>query len=181
MLGKNLKFGQETSSRNSEVLHAGFYQPGSLRARLCVRGNSLIYEICNRKNIPISMLVYSVPAKLSLGKHIGLDLAHQKRIGHNAYFVDEIDYRMDETHKQEYYDFALQYIDADIKPDDLQPDQCGIRPELSSDGEFRDFIIHHEIDKGFEGLINLVGIDSPGLTASPAIAEYVSEIIKDIL
>jgi glycerol-3-phosphate dehydrogenase len=60
---------------------------------------------------------------------------------------------------------------------------AGIRPQLKSpnDGNFKDFIINHEEDKGFSGLINLVGIESPGLTASPYIGKYVAGMVEKIL
>jgi L-2-hydroxyglutarate oxidase LhgO len=69
-----------------------------------------------------------------------------------------------------------------IEFDDLSPDFAGIRPKLQSKGDdFRDFIIRDETDKGLPGLINLVGIESPGLTAAPAIAQFVAGKIKEIL
>ncbi|MBU0899766.1 NAD(P)/FAD-dependent oxidoreductase, partial [bacterium] len=68
-----------------------------------------------------------------------------------------------------------------INEDDLSPDLAGIRPKLQGqDEDFRDFVIRHEEDKGYPGFINLIGIDSPGLTASLSIAKYVQKMIKDI-
>jgi len=65
---------------------------------------------------------------------------------------------------------------------DLAPEFAGIRPKLQAPGEaFRDFIIAHEEQAGFPGLINLIGIESPGLTASPAIAQYVGRMVKELL
>ena len=54
-------------------------------------------------------------------------------------------------------------------------------PKLPADETFREFIIRHEIDKGLPGFINLVGIETPGVTASPAVARYVSGMLEDIL
>lgn len=60
------------------------------------------------------------------------------------------------------------------------PDFAGIRPKLQGPGEgFRDFVIRHEADKNLFGFINLVGIESPGLTCAPAIGEYVAEIYEN--
>jgi L-2-hydroxyglutarate oxidase LhgO len=65
-----------------------------------------------------------------------------------------------------------------IEYDDLSPEMAGIRPKLQGPGDkFRDFVISEESDKGFPGLINLIGIDSPGLTSAPAIAEYVCGLL----
>ncbi|MDH7478321.1 MAG: hypothetical protein QHH17_08080, partial [Candidatus Bathyarchaeota archaeon] len=62
----------------------------------------------------------------------------------------------------------------------LTSDFAGVRPKLQGPGEgFRDFVIRHEADKGLFGFINLIGIESPGLTAAPAIGEFVSEIYEN--
>ncbi len=61
----------------------------------------------------------------------------------------------------------------------LSADQAGIRPKIKKfNGDFQDFIISEESEKGFKNLINLIGIESPGLTSSLAIAEYVSNIVE---
>ncbi|MFW0860216.1 MAG: hypothetical protein AAGB97_08730 [Dehalococcoidia bacterium] len=63
----------------------------------------------------------------------------------------------------------------------MEPEMAGIRPKLEGpDGDFRDFVIRHEHDRGLPGFINLVGIESPGLTACPAIAKYVGSMIREI-
>jgi L-2-hydroxyglutarate oxidase LhgO len=64
----------------------------------------------------------------------------------------------------------------------VQVDSAGVRPKLQGPGEgFRDFVIKHEGDKGLFGFINLIGIESPGLTAAPAIAEFVSRMYEDAI
>ena len=66
-----------------------------------------------------------------------------------------------------------------INHEDLSPDFAGIRPKLQGEGEgFRDFIIRDENDRGMPGFINLIGIESPGLTAAPAIAKYVTSLVN---
>lgn len=65
-----------------------------------------------------------------------------------------------------------------IEREKLYPDYAGIRPKLSRKGEeARDFLIRHEEDRGYPGMVNLVGIESPGLTSSLAVAEYVSALL----
>ena len=128
-------------------------------------------------------LIYPVPKpnEGGLGIHIIPDLQGRIRLGPNAQYVDKIDYKVDEKWKREFYDSAKKLLPF-IEYDDLEPDFAGIRPKLQGPGEdFRDFVIRHEHDKGLEGFINLIGIESPGLTASPAIAKYVRSIVDEIL
>jgi L-2-hydroxyglutarate oxidase LhgO len=80
-----------------------------------------------------------------------------------------------------FYD-AISAIMPFIKLEDLEPEMAGIRPELSREGETeRDFIISEESGWGLPGFINLIGIESPGLTATPAIADYVWHLIEELL
>jgi len=82
--------------------------------------------------------------------------------------------------KKEFYDSAKRYLPF-LEFDDLSPHMAGIRPKLQTRNEdFRDFVIKEESDKGFPGLINLIGIESPGLTAAPAIGKHVNKIVKEI-
>jgi L-2-hydroxyglutarate oxidase LhgO len=68
-----------------------------------------------------------------------------------------------------------------IEPSDLEPETSGLMAMLYGEGEpVHDFIIKHEDDRGLPGFINLIGIDSPGLTASPAIARYVSQLVNEM-
>ena len=69
-----------------------------------------------------------------------------------------------------------------IELEDLTADTSGIRPKLQEKGgELRDFIIQEESGKGLPGFVNLIGIESPGLTASPAIAKYIGSLVNNIL
>lgn len=136
--------------------------------------NSKISRLVNR-------LVYPVPEKAGLGVHVTLSLDGCVRLGPNAKYVDIVEYAVDENDKTEFYQAAHRYLPS-IEFDDLSPDFAGIRPKLQNKGDaFRDFIIRDETDKGLPGLINLVGIESPGLTAAPAIAQFVAGKIKEIL
>ncbi len=333
---RNERYGLETSSRNSEVIHAGmYYFPGSLKAKLCVRGRELIYEYCRKHNLPckkigkiinaceehelpalealyqrglgngvsdlqllsraevrklepelqtvggiyspstgifsadsfmdslfdegqskevmffqgtevvglekaqgaylvrtssqepflsrivincaglfsdkvaglagidpdearytlrflkgeyfrikkphmIARLIYSLPHELGLGIHLTPDIAGRLRLGPSAFDVDRIDYNVDLNHKPMFVAAANHYFDG-IGEDDLDPDTAGVRPRLASfTQEHPDFVICHETARGLPGLINLVGIDSPGLTSALAIAEHVEAITRDL-
>ncbi len=347
VLERNTSFGQEASSRNSEVIHAGiYYLPNSLKARTCVEGNQLIYEICEKNNIRckklgklivacekeeiaelehlfengqgngvsglrilsieelkelepnikakaalyspntgvvdthnlmrhflqkakakgaefafrtevtridrqaggykvavcdsdgsifsfftrvlincaglnsdvlakisgvdiaaanyilkfckgeyfrlgaakahlVEHLIYPVPDKkeISLGIHATPDLEGGLRLGPDAQYIErsKADYNVDDSKKEKFWRSASRFLPF-IRPEDLIADTAGIRPKLQGpDNGFRDFVICHEKDKALPGLINLIGIDSPGLTAAPAIAKYVQDMVEEIL
>ena len=337
ILEKNLRYGQETSSRNSEVIHAGLYYPSdSLKARLCVRGNHLLYELCRKNNINfrnteklviarnqeeinelqrlkhlgesngagqlvilekdqlkktepgvkgfaallspttgildshalmayyaktiennggnlvfdsevsaldrvqggyllhfakndykffsrtvinsaglwadliaeqsgidvdhsgyrllyckgeyfslrkklnVGRLIYGIPYKDGLGIHLVINLGGELKFGPNHFYVDHIDYSVSPGHRDEFFSACRDYFD-EISEEDLFPDISGIRPRLAQEKNgYRDFIIREETDKGLPGFINLIGIESPGLTAAPAIGEYVTNLISEI-
>ena len=123
---------------------------------------------------PVRRLVYPVPEQAGVGIHITLSVDGAVRLGPDTKYVDKIDYTVNENDKADFYRAAHRYLPS-IQPQDLSPDFAGVRPKLQGPGEgFRDYIIRDEADKGLPGLINLIGIESPGLTASPAIAEYVA-------
>jgi L-2-hydroxyglutarate oxidase LhgO len=339
LLERNPKYGQETSSRNSEVIHAGiYYAAGSLKARLCVEGNSLLYEICGRHDIPhsritkiitatrqseegeldrlralgsgngvtlrmmsaaevhalepeivtvgglfspntgiisahglmdyfyrtakeqgaevqthctvvaverrssdylitvseggelstitservvnaaglesdtiaslagidvdregyrlhysrgcyfalpaslsgcVKRLVYPVPTNETLGVHAVVDLGGRLKFGPDIEYLGDrtLDYRVDEK-KRGAFGASVRRILPHIRDEDLTPDMSGIRPKLQGPGgPARDFVIREESERGLPGFINLIGIESPGLTASPAIAKYVGTML----
>lgn len=140
------------------------------------------FRLYNPGRWNISHLVYPVPEKegVGLGIHLTLDLAGGIRLGPDANYIakEDFDYNVDETKKETFYKSVKKFLPS-LKLDDLYPDIAGIRPVLKGSGDdFRDFIIKNEEDKDFPGFINLIGIESPGLTSSPAIARYVSKLIN---
>lgn len=343
LMERHPKFGQDTSSRNSEVIHAGmYYPPGSLKAKLCVEGNPLLYEFCDRHHVPyqrlgkliiareeseipaiegiykqgtdngvpglrmltkneittmepnitavaalysattgiidshklmaqlersavsdgtmmaymhqvtgvargnggyevkfigpdgqedelactwlincaglysdyipaqlgidvaaagykiypvkgeyfsvamsksklISHLIYPPPLKSlkGLGTHITKSLDGRARLGPNVQYVAEReDYDVDPSHLEEFYQAARSYLPF-IEKTDLQTDMAGMRPKIQPpDGPVADFVIRHETERGLQGFINLVGIESPGLTACLSIAKMVGGLIR---
>ena len=126
-------------------------------------------------------LIYPIPDETCVGIHLTSGLDGMMRLGPNARYVGSIDYKVDKTQKDSFYQFARRFLPF-IELDDLQPEFAGIRPKLQAPGEdFRDFVVTHEERTGFPGLINLIGIESPGLTATPAIARYVGQMVKELL
>lgn len=128
----------------------------------------------------VKRLVYPMPPRESLGVHALVDLGGRLKFGPDVeYLADRsYDYRVDESKRAAFAQSVRRIVPA-IAEDDLAPDYSGIRPKLQAKGEpVRDFIIVHETERGLQGLINLIGIESPGLTASPAIAQYVRRLLQ---
>jgi L-2-hydroxyglutarate oxidase LhgO len=114
-----------------------------------------------------------VPVDGGLGVHLTLDLAKQARFGPDVEWIERVDYTLDERRGQSFYGDIRRYWPA-LADGRLQPGYTGIRPKLSTPGEpAADFVISGPDDHGSAGLVNLFGIESPGLTASLAIADVV--------
>lgn len=129
----------------------------------------------------VSRLVYPVPDRISLGVHALVDLGGRLRFGPDAEYLPErrLDYQVDEA-KRARFGEAVRRLVPSVRDENLAPDISGIRPKLQGPGQgFRDFVIAEETQRGLPGLVNVIGTDSPGLTASPAIAEYVENLLPD--
>jgi L-2-hydroxyglutarate oxidase LhgO len=125
----------------------------------------------------VKMLVYPVPKGAGLGIHLTPDMTGSVRLGPNDYYVDNVSYGV-ESGEEEFRRDVKRFVPSIVERE-IHPDQAGVRPKLQGPGEgFRDFVIRHEEDRGLFGVINLVGIESPGLTAAPAIAEHVSNLYE---
>ncbi len=128
----------------------------------------------------IGRLVYPVPVARTegLGIHATLDLGGRVRFGPDTEYVDRLDYTVDEGRKAAFHEAVRRYLPS-VAEDSLSPDMCGIRPKLQGPGEAaRDFIIADEAAAGFPGMISLIGIESPGLTACVPIARRVTELVR---
>jgi L-2-hydroxyglutarate oxidase LhgO len=128
----------------------------------------------------VSRLVYPVPGHVSLGVHAVIGLEGRLRFGPDAEYLPDRrqDYTVDDA-KRPAFGAAVRQLVPAIQDDDLSPDISGIRAKLQGPGEgFRDFVIADESARGHPGLVNLLGIDSPGLTSSPAIADHVAHMIE---
>src|SRR5438477_32228 len=214
--------GTVTSSRNSEVIHAGiYYAAGSLMARMCVNGKRALYDYCRDHGIPhrncgklivatsvargidgmpiglippaylakgnyfscsarapFSHLIYPVPEPGGLGVHLTLDMAGQTRFGPDVEWVDAIDYAVDPARAERFYPAIRRYWPA-LPDGSLMPSYSGIRPKIVPPAvAAQDFVIQGPQDHGVCGLINLFGIESPGLTSSLAIADHVGALAE---
>lgn len=129
-----------------------------------------------KRALPPRCLVYPVPGKHGLGVHLTLDSQGRQRLGPDAFPVSSLDYEVDAGKAAAFLEAARRFL-PDLKPEDLAPGTSGIRPKLSADGSFRDFVIEEGTARGLPGWVNLIGIESPGLTASPAIADEVARLL----
>lgn len=126
----------------------------------------------------VQRLVYPVPHGAGLGVHVTLDLGGRLLLGPDAEYVDAIRYDVDPRKADAFAAAAGRYLPG-LRAEWLTPDQAGIRPKLAGPGEaFRDFVVEEGSALGKPGLVNLIGIESPGLTAAPAIAERVVELLS---
>jgi L-2-hydroxyglutarate oxidase LhgO len=123
---------------------------------------------------PFSRLIYPMPEDGGLGVHLTLDLGGQARFGPDVEWVDRADdYDVDPARAEGFYGAIRTYWPA-LPDGALVPGYVGVRPKLQAPGEpAADFVIQGPADHGVDGLVNLYGIESPGLTASLAVAEEV--------
>ena len=128
---------------------------------------------------PFKQLIYPIPEANGLGIHASLNTAGQLKFGPDTEYIENIDYQISEGLKDKFVEAITKYFPR-IDSTKLIPDYAGIRPKLQSKNDsFKDFCIQSEEQHTVKGLINLFGIDSPGLTSSLAIAEYVEELISN--
>lgn len=118
-------------------------------------------------------LIYPLNNKDSLGVHVSIDFSGKARFGPDLTWVDKKDYSFDNSLKEKFVEAIHSYWPS-LDPDKLIPDYTGIRPKIYGPKEEpADFIIQSSSDHGIDGLVNLFGIESPGLTSSFAIAKAV--------
>lgn len=147
-----------------------------------VKGN--YFSLGPRWRGALYQLVYPLPEKnlRGVGIHTTIDIAGQVRLGPDVEEIDRVeDYSVSAERATLFFESARRYLPS-LTLEELTPSMSGIRPKLSRAGEpARDFIIAEESTRGLPGLINLIGIESPGLTSSPAIAQRVAAIVSEQL
>ena len=125
---------------------------------------------------PFTHLIYPVPVPGGLGVHITVDLGGQAKFGPDVEWIDGIDYNVDPHRADKFYAAVRRYWPA-LQDGAIQPGYAGIRPKIVPQGApAQDFVVQGPADHGVPGLINLFGIESPGLTASLALADLVRDI-----
>ncbi|MBM3515087.1 MAG: NAD(P)/FAD-dependent oxidoreductase [Alphaproteobacteria bacterium] len=146
-------------------------KPASVPPQYFAKGN---YFYLSGKP-PFKQLIYPLPGSHSLGLHYTLDLGGQGRFGPDLEWVDTIDYDVSETRAESFYREIRKYW-PELPDGALRTGYSGIRPKVQAPGESsRDFLIQMPDETGINGFVALYGIESPGLTSSLAIADYVAE------
>lgn len=178
--------GTEISSRNSEVIHAGiYYPPASLKASLCVRGRHALYEYCEARGITTGrcgkLIVATSEAQLP-----ALEELRARALAHGVLDLSlltaaqarAIEPELHCHRAKRFYGEVRQYWPG-LPDESLAPAYCGIRPKLAGPGQAAaDFLIQGPADHGVPGLVNLFGIESPGLTSCLAIGEHVARTLN---
>lgn len=133
---------------------------------------------------PVDRLIYPVPEVGGLGVHITLDLAGRARFGPDVEWLDtdnpdQIDFTVDAQRAEVFYDAIRRYW-PELPDNSLLPDYSGVRPKIEVGGDIQtDFRIDGPADHGLPGLVTLLGIESPGLTSSLALARHATKLLLD--
>ena len=175
---------QPTRLKCTTLVNAAGLQAPALARRIAALPENVIPQAYYAKGnyftlsgrTPFSRLIYPAPVPGGLGVHLTLDLAGQARFGPDVEWVDEIDYTVDASRADGFYAAIRRYWPA-LPDGALQPGYCGIRPKIVPPAVAQqDFVVQGPRTHGVPGLVNLFGIESPGLTASLALAEAVRDI-----
>lgn len=147
--------------------------PGAIPPAYFCRG--VYFTLSGRA--PFRHLIYPAPEAAGLGVHLTLDLAGQARFGPDVEWIDAVDYAVDPRRGERFYAAIRRYWPA-LPEGALQPGYAGIRPKINPPGEpAADFRVDGPAVHGIPGLVNLFGIESPGLTASLALADHVAALL----
>ena len=177
--------GQGTSVECAALVNAGGLHAQSLAASLAgfpadkipPRHLAIGHYFTYSGAAPFAHLIYPVPEEGGLGIHVTLDMEGQVRFGPDVKWLEEIDYGFDKSRKSSFVEAIARYY-PDLDPGRLQPGYTGIRPKIAGKRMgFGDFRIDGPRHHGVPGLVNLFGIESPGLTAALAIAREVAAML----
>jgi L-2-hydroxyglutarate oxidase LhgO len=165
-----------TADKVSEMIGI---EDDSLRILFC-KGE--YFRINPPKNRLVNRLVYPVPHENmeGIGIHVTIDLAGGVKLGPDVKYLESnvYDYKLTASKQDAFYKSAKKFLPF-LEFEDIAPEMAGIRPKIQKPGEpLRDFYIMEETNRGYPGFINLIGMESPGLTSSLAIAKYVDGLIN---
>lgn len=139
------------------------------------------FRVSRQAGRKLKMLVYPVPHPQmeGIGVHVTIDIAGGVRLGPDVQYLKSnvYDYTSSDEKKEQFFRSAVKFLPF-LKFEDLSPDMSGIRPKIQKPNEpQKDFYIREESVRGLPGLINLIGMESPGLTSCISIAKYISRMI----
>ena len=166
-----------TSDKVSEMVGIS---DDSLKIHFC-KGE--YFRINPPKNRLINRLIYPVPHQKmeGIGIHVTIDIGGGVKLGPDVKYLESniYDYKVTASKQEAFYKSVKKFLPF-LEFDDIAPEMAGIRPKIQKPGEpLRDFYIMEETIRGYPGFINLIGMESPGLTSSIAIAKYVNGLIND--
>lgn len=143
------------------------------------------FRINPPKNKLIRRLVYPVPHHNmeGIGIHVTIDMGGGVKLGPDVKYLEtnSYDYKLTPSKQESFFKSARKFLPF-LELDDIAPEMAGIRPKIQKPGEpQKDFYIMEESERGLPGLINLIGMESPGLTSSIAISNYVNELIENMI
>jgi L-2-hydroxyglutarate oxidase LhgO len=179
--------GELTSVLARSVINAAGLEASNVAALagLPVRELGYVQQLCKgdyfqlapRVARLVSHLIYPLPVHAGLGVHLTFDTGGQLRAGPDTEYISAPDYQVDPDKGDAFYAAVSRYLPA-VTRDDFTPDYAGLRPKLQGPGEpFRDFVVEESTRHGLPRFVNLLGIESPGLTASEAIGDYVRDLL----
>ena len=129
---------------------------------------------------PFKRLIYPVPESAGLGVHLTLDMGGQTKFGPDVEWVQSPDHLQVDARRGDAFYAEVRKYWPQLKDGALEPGYAGIRPKISGPNETSaDFLIQGEREHGIKGLVNLFGIESPGLTSCLAIGEHVVQMLSD--
>lgn len=182
--------GEKYSFKTKEIINSAGLESDKISEMVGIRDESLKITFCKGnyfrvnppKNKLVNRLVYPVPNPNmeGIGIHVTVDMGGGVKLGPDVEWMPEniYDYSVNKTQHKAFFESAKKFLPF-LDYSDLSPEMAGIRPKTQKQGDpIRDFYIKEETEKGFPGFVNLIGIESPGLTSSLAIAEYVRKLIK---
>jgi len=180
--------GESFGLKTAKVINCGGLHADKVAAMTGLAIDKLGYKIhycrgqyfraSNPKKFSVRHLIYPPATPVSLGIHLTNDLAGGLRLGPDEKYISDLDYQIDNNDLEKFYLAVKEFLPS-LEKTDLIPDTVGIRPKLQGPGEdFRDFIINEESANGLPGFVNLLGIESPGLTAALAIAKKVASELR---
>jgi L-2-hydroxyglutarate oxidase LhgO len=147
--------------------------PGLLPTAYLCKGN--YFTLSGAR--PFRHLIYPVPEQAGLGVHVTIDLAGQVRFGPDVEWIEQVSYDVDPARAEVFYDAVRAYYPG-LKDGAIEPGYAGIRPKITPKGtQAADFVIQGPSAHGIPGLVNLFAIESPGITASLALAEAVERAL----
>ena len=140
------------------------------------KGNYFILE----GRSPFSRLIYPVPVPGGLGVHLTLDMGGQTKFGPDVQWINSVDYSVDPSRARSFYSAVRRYWPG-LKDGSLMPGYSGIRPKLGPpENPSHDFVVQGKDVHGVAGLVNLFGIESPGLTAAISIGDFVCRLANSM-